>query len=183
MCAFKKNSKFESKQIKNAIGVLLLQTTHTMFHIKTEQKFPIGLEEAWKFFSTPSNLEAVTPQGIGFKILSELPDEMYVGMILRYKVAPILGIPVNWATEITHITPYQYFVDHQLEGPFKTWHHQHHFKAIPGGVLVTDIVHYALPLGIVGKWAHPLVVQQKLNEIFAFRKKSLTNVFGSFEGE
>lgn len=153
-----------------------------MYHIKSTQIFPATLDEVWKFFSTPSNLEAVTPKGIGFQILSELPDQMYVGMILRYRVAPILGIPVNWATEITHIEPKKYFVDHQLEGPFKIWHHQHHFETVAGGVQVTDIVHYAPPLGLLGQLAHPLVVKGKLTTIFEHRKKALTEVFGSFEG-
>ena len=153
-----------------------------MYSIKSTQKFPVSLEEAWKFFSTPSNLETVTPKGIGFQILSDLPETMYVGMILRYRVAPLLNIPVNWATEITHIEPYKYFVDHQLEGPFKIWHHQHHFEAVPGGVQVTDIVNYAVPFGLLGTIAHPLVVKNKLTAIFDHRKKALTEVFGSFEG-
>jgi len=150
-----------------------------MYKVVTEQKVPKSLDEVWDFFSNPQNLSKVTPEGVGFKMLGNPEPAMYVGMVIRYQIAPILGIPLDWATEITHIEHKKYFVDHQIIGPYKIWHHQHHFEEIAGGVLIRDIVHYALPLGPLGKLVHPLLVKPKLDEIFGFREAGVKKVLGA----
>ena len=61
------------------------------------------LAVVWEFFSSPRNLERITPKALDFHILSELPPRMYAGMMIRYRVRPLLGIPMIWVTEITHI--------------------------------------------------------------------------------
>jgi ligand-binding SRPBCC domain-containing protein len=152
-----------------------------MYCIKTVLQVKSDLKTVWDFYSTPSNLSQVTPDNIGFKMLSELPESMYVGMVLRYRISPIARIPMQWATEITHIEPYKYFVDHQLEGPYKIWHHQHHFREIEGGVEIEDIVHYALPLGPLGTLAHHLFVKKQIQSIFQHREQTTNKIFGRFE--
>jgi ligand-binding SRPBCC domain-containing protein len=149
-----------------------------MYTLKTIQTLPISIEEAWDFFSSPKNLSVITPDNLGFVIKTELPDEMYSGLFIQYTVRPIFNIPTTWVTEITHIKKPYYFVDEQRVGPYKIWHHQHHFKQIDGGVEMTDIVDYKLPLGILGKMAHPLVVQPRLKQIFDYRRKKLVELFG-----
>ena len=102
---------------------------------------PISLEEAWDFFSSPKNLAKITPSHMGFIITSEFNDEkMYPGMLITYKVSPLMGIKMDWCTEITHVIDKQYFVDEQRFGPYAMWHHQHHFKVVAGGVEMIDIV-------------------------------------------
>ena len=116
--------------------------------IKTVQKIPISLAMAWDFFSNPANLQAITPDNMGFKVISKHHgDTMYPGQIIEYTVKPVLGIPLYWMTEITQVKDSIYFIDEQRFGPYSLWHHQHHFKAIDGGVEMTDIVHYKNPLG------------------------------------
>jgi ligand-binding SRPBCC domain-containing protein len=103
---------------------------------------------------------------------------MYAGQIIEYKVKPILGIPLYWMTEITQVKDQQYFIDEQRFGPYTLWHHQHHFKAVPEGVEMTDIVHYKIPLGFIGRIANTIFVQKQLKNIFDFRFKAAEEYFG-----
>lgn len=151
------------------------------YSLKTVQKIPATLEKAWQFFSSPANLQDITPSHLGFKILSLYHGKtMYEGQIIEYTVKPVLGIPLYWMTEITHIDPYKYFVDEQRYGPYSMWHHQHHFKEIEGGVEMTDIVHYKIPLGILGNLANSLLVKSQLSNIFTFRFEKTEKLFGKW---
>lgn len=147
-----------------------------MFSLKQTQFVPITLEMAWDFFSSPANLSKITPPSMAFLIQGELPERMYPGQFIQYTVKPLLGIPLTWVTEITHVTEKEFFVDEQRVGPYKIWHHQHFFKEVAGGVEMTDLVHYALPLGFLGKLFHP-IVKVKLKTIFEYRKKRVAELF------
>ncbi len=152
------------------------------YSLKTVQRIPISLEEAWAFFSNPANLQKITPPEMGFSIISNHHgDTMYPGQIIEYTVRPVLGIPTYWMTEITHVKDRSYFIDEQRFGPYSLWHHQHHFKEIPGGVEMTDIVHYRIPLGILGQLANWLFVKQQLNKIFQHRVKAVNTLFGAWK--
>ena len=149
--------------------------------IKTVQKIPISLDKAWDFFSNPANLQAITPDNMGFKVISKHHgDTMYAGQVIEYTVKPVLGIPLYWMTEITQVKDKEYFIDEQRFGPYSLWHHQHHFKAINGGVEMTDIVHYKNPLGILGKLANTLFVSRQLKAIFDYRVKKVEKMFGKW---
>lgn len=152
-----------------------------VYSIKTVQKIPISLDQAWEFFSRPDNLKHITPSQLGFEIISKHHGEkMYPGQIIEYTVKPILGIPLYWMTEITHVQDKQYFIDEQRFGPYSLWHHQHHFKEIEGGVEMTDIVHYKLPLWFLGDIAQVLMVKKQLKEIFDFRVVAVEQRFGKW---
>ena len=154
-----------------------------VYSIKTIQKIPIQLNTAWDFFSSPANLAAITPTNLGFNIVSKHHgDKMYAGQIIEYKVSPVLGIPLYWMTEITHVQDKKYFVDEQRFGPYSMWHHQHHFKVVDGGVEMTDIVHYKLPLWFLGDIANTLFVKKQLKHIFAYRYKIVEQQFVSTKG-
>ena len=114
---------------------------------------------------------------MGFHVLTEQPPKMYEGLMIEYTVSPLLGIPMGWITEIKTVKEGQFFVDEQRKGPYKIWHHEHHFRAVENGVEMTDIVSYELPLGFLGKIAHSLFVRKKLEEIFAFRFKKVDEMF------
>jgi ligand-binding SRPBCC domain-containing protein len=136
------------------------------------------LQTCWDFFSSPANLKRITPSYMGFDVKTEVPAQMYEGLIIAYTVKPLLGIPVEWVTEITHVKDKSFFVDEQRKGPYTMWHHEHHFKEVDGGVEMTDIVSYIIPLGLIGKMVHPFIVKPKLEEIFAYRFKIVEEVFG-----
>lgn len=147
--------------------------------IKT-QKLPASIIELWDFISAPANLKEITPEHMGFLVTSNNGQEkMYTGMIITYKVSPLLGIRLNWMTEITHVKDLEYFVDEQRIGPYSMWHHQHKLEAIKGGVLMTDIVTYQTPLWILGALANSLVIKNKLRKIFDYRAVALERRFGT----
>jgi ligand-binding SRPBCC domain-containing protein len=153
-----------------------------VYSFKTLQKIPISLNEAWAYFSNPANLANITPDNMGFKTISKYHgDTMYAGQVIEYRVSPVLGIPLYWMTEITHVDDKKYFVDEQRYGPYSMWHHQHHFKAIEGGVEMTDIVHYKLPLWFLGDMANTLFVSKQLNGIFDYRFKKVEELFGAMD--
>ncbi|RFS14129.1 SRPBCC family protein [Emticicia sp. C21] len=146
------------------------------------QKLPIPISQAWDFLSTPANLKIITPAYMGFEMTSlHHGDKMYAGQIITYVVKPILGIPLDWCTEITHVQQPDYFVDEQRCGPYAFWHHQHKLISIENGVLMEDIVHYKLPLGFIGKWVNSFMVQRQLEEIFEFRRKKIIELFGEYK--
>jgi ligand-binding SRPBCC domain-containing protein len=152
-------------------------------HLTSIQKLPVTLEKTWEFFSDARNLLTITPPFLNLKVTNEVfGDEVYAGQIISYKVKPLAGIAVSWTTEITHIVKEKMFVDQQIKGPYKLWHHQHHFKSMEGGTEMKDIVHYRLPFGIFGELAHP-IVRKKLMEIFTYRFEKINEVFGEWPGQ
>jgi len=151
-----------------------------IYRLETVQNLPISQKQAWDFLSNPKNLKTITPDYMGFEILSGAADQMYAGQIIQYIVTPVFGIPTKWVTEITHVQEGAYFVDEQRFGPYDLWHHKHFINPIKNGVEMIDIVDYKLPLGFLGRIAHPLLVAPKLNEIFEYRKNALTALFGPY---
>lgn len=151
-----------------------------VYTLKRTQRLPISLDTAWEFFSSPANLKEITPSYMGFHIQSdpEWLGKMYPGQVITYTVSPLLGIPLFWMTEITHVRDRAFFVDEQRVGPYALWHHQHHFKTVPGGVEMTDLIHYRLPLGMLGRLAHFLFVGRQLKQIFDYRYRVLETRFG-----
>lgn len=150
------------------------------YRIEFTQKLPVDLNTAWDFFSSPMNLAEITPPDMTFDVTSPNMDrtKMYPGLIITYKVSPLLGIKLNWVTEITHVVDQAYFIDEQRFGPFAFWHHQHHFEEIEGGTLMHDILHYSIGWGPIGAIANAVMVNKKINEIFKFRYQKVESLFG-----
>jgi ligand-binding SRPBCC domain-containing protein len=149
---------------------------HRLIH---KQHLNADLPTVWNYFSHAANLQAITPEHMNFRVTSgELPDEVYPGQIITYKVSPILGIPLFWMTEITHVEPLKRFVDEQRRGPYRMWHHEHHFEVAPeGGTLMTDIIYYELPLWLLGELGRPLFVNRQLHNIFEYRRTKIATLF------
>jgi len=148
--------------------------------LQYEQILNTSIDNAWTFFSRAENLEKITPPYMRYAITSPPTNKpVYAGQIITYVIHPVLGIPLRWMTEITHVAEGKYFIDEQRQGPYGLWHHQHHFEPVPEGVRMTDIVHYSMPLGILGDIAHALFVQRQLRDIFAFRKTAIERLFGT----
>ncbi|MGE5497318.1 MAG: SRPBCC family protein [Syntrophothermus sp.] len=138
---------------------------------------PVSMETCWNYFSDPKNLQEITPPDMHFKIISEPSGKMYPGQIIPYRIKIFPMISVSWVTEITHVKDYEYFVDEQRFGPYKFWHHRHSFKETGSGIEMTDLVHYAIPFGIIGRLAHKLIIKKKLKNIFDFRTAKLKAEF------
>jgi ligand-binding SRPBCC domain-containing protein len=149
-------------------------------HQLTRKQFiPISLEEAWPFFSTPRNLEAITPGFLNFRITSAVPEEIHSGLIITYQIAAVAGVPMTWVTEIKHVVPLHRFVDEQRIGPFRFWFHEHRFDAVPGGIEMTDIVHYVMPWIWLGELVHAVFIRRRLNAIFDFRRAYIAKLWPS----
>ena len=155
-----------------------------VYSLKAVQKIPTTIDTAWDFFRKPDNLNAITPKKLGFKIISDsLKNEMYAGQVIEYTVKPLLGIPLYWMTEITHVKDKEYFVDEQRFGPYTLWHHQHHFKQVNNVIEMTDFVHYKIPFWFVGDIANAIIVKKQLIEIFTFRWNVVEEKFGKVDNQ
>ena len=152
----------------------------SIFTLHKKQNLPITVNDAWDFLSNPKNLKTITPNYMGFHILSGADKPMYAGQIIQYIVTPVLGIKTKWVTEITHVIDKQYFVDEQRFGPYALWHHKHFIKEIEGGIEMEDIIDYKLPFGFLGALLQPIMVKPKLEEIFNYRAKKLEELFGTY---
>jgi ligand-binding SRPBCC domain-containing protein len=148
------------------------------FIYKSKHFLPVDIVTAWNFFSNPKNLREITPVWLNFRIINKLPDKMYAGLKIKYKVSPVLGIPLTWITEITLVNEPYLFIDEQLKGPYKLWRHMHTFEETNGGILMTDTVEYAVPFGKIFPFINNLFVSKKIEEIFTYRKKVLEEKFG-----
>lgn len=150
-----------------------------VYQLKKKQLVPAGIDEIWDFISSPANLSKITPEKMGFEITSgELPEKMYPGMIITYKVSPLMGIKMNWVTEITQVKEKQYFVDEQRVGPYSMWHHEHILEEQENGILMKDIITYRPPMGFLGALANRLFIRKQLDGIFSFRKEAMEKRFG-----
>jgi ligand-binding SRPBCC domain-containing protein len=154
-----------------------------VFQYKTEQKIPTDLEELWDFISSPENLSKITPERMNFVIQTDVPEKMYPGLIIKYKVSPLPLFRTSWVTEITHVQDHKYFVDEQRHGPYSIWHHEHILEPINGGVLMRDIITYKPPFGILGNLGNALLIKSQIKGIFDYREKMLNEMFGEFKNE
>lgn len=146
--------------------------------IYKQQFVNTDLQTLWDFIATPKNLDKITPDDMKFTILTKnLPDKMYPGMMIHYKVSPFKGVNMFWLTEITQVKEKGYFVDEQRLGPYTIWHHEHILEEKDGGVLMTDIVHYKVPGGFLGDILNAIFIQNKLKKIFEFRFKKMEELF------
>ena len=148
-----------------------------LYNFEEHMLLKTTLDEAWSFFSDPRNLPKITPPSLGFRFLSNPPPETYAGLIIHYSVSPLLGVPLQWVTEISHCIEREMFVDEQRFGPYRFWHHQHRFSETPDGVVMQDTVHYALYGDPFSRPIHQLVVRPQVEAIFKFRKEALKEFF------
>ncbi len=146
-------------------------------HLHRQQFIPGAPARVWEFFATPRNLDAITPPSLRFEILGELAPCMYPGQMIAYRIGILPGITVRWLTEITHVRVGEFFVDEQRIGPYRLWHHEHHFTPAPGGVTMTDRITYDPGWGLIGGLADALWIRRQLATIFDYRAKKITELF------
>ncbi len=142
------------------------------------QRIPRPIGEVFDFFSDASNLDLLTPAWLHFEIRTPTPIEMRIGTQIAYTIR-WYGVPISWLTEIIDWQPGRQFVDTQVRGPYRLWHHTHRFEADGGETVMEDMVRYALPLGLIGRIAHAMVVQRDIRTIFEFRAEKIRGLMGS----
>ena len=148
------------------------------YQIKKKQIIKTDIDTLWSFVSRPKNLNKITPSDIGFQIINQSSEKMEEGMIITYKIIPFFNIKTSWITEISHVSKNKKFIDHQLHGPYKFWHHQHIFKVINSeSTEMIDIITYMPPFGVLGDLVNAFFIKKKLKNIFDYREEILNNFF------
>lgn len=140
------------------------------------QVIPVPLEVAFRFFEDPHNLRLITPDWLDFRIMSIRGTPMDVGTTIFYRIR-WLGLPIRWVSRITEFERDRRFVDVQITGPYRSWRHEHTFEERNGQALVRDRVQYELPLGVLGRIAHRLLVYRQLCAIFDYRASQIRLMF------
>jgi ligand-binding SRPBCC domain-containing protein len=140
-----------------------------------EQIVPGAPRDVFEFYADAANLERITPAWLGFRVVTSQPIEMAPGTLIEYRLK-LHRVPVRWLTRIETWEPGKRFVDVQVEGPYRLWHHTHTFEPHREGTRVRDQVRYALPVGALGELAHRLFVRRDLERIFDFRHASVSKV-------
>ncbi len=149
-----------------------------VYTLRRTQIIRTTMEDCWAFFSNPNNLSKITPASFDFRVLSEVPEKIYAGLMIQYRVKPLAGIPMTWVTEITHVRELEYFSDEQRVGPYALWHHEHFFTKLDGGrVEVRDLLHYAMPFSFIGNIVHELLVKGQLEQLFSHRERVVADIF------
>ena len=143
-----------------------------------EQLVPRSLGEVFSFFADAWNLERITPPWLNFHVVTPGPIELKAGARIDYRLR-IHGVPLRWRTEITDWRPNERFVDQQMRGPYRLWRHLHLFRETPKGVWMTDVVHYILPLNVLGSIVHRLFVRRDLDCIFDYRARVIAELFST----
>lgn len=142
-----------------------------------EQQLSCDIHTAWDFFSSPANLESITPVEMKFKVRSDVSESIKEGMLIDYKISPLFNIPMSWRTRITYVDHENAFTDFQEKGPYKFWEHHHMFIKNSDGVLMIDTLHYELPFGMFGDLVHKLLVKKKIEDLFSYRYNVLERMF------
>ncbi|MBC8318138.1 MAG: SRPBCC family protein [Desulfobulbaceae bacterium] len=143
-----------------------------MYTLFREQYVHTTLAEVWNFLKNPSNLNLITPDDVDFKIITDVPEEMYNGLLVEYRIKiPFIGVH-KWVAEIKHICEYG-FVDEQRVGPYKFWYHYHELVEQEHRVKIIDRVYYDLPFGLAGKAMHAIFIKKILDRIFQYRRQRI----------
>ena len=147
-----------------------------VYKLKFKQVINSSLDDVFSFFSNPENLSKITPEKLGFNILTPTPIKMKEGQLIDYSIK-LLGKKIRWRTMITEYIPKVKFVDQQLKGPYSMWHHTHEFRDVDGKVEMTDEIYYVMPFGILGRLVNFLFVSRDLNNIFKHRVEIINKIF------
>jgi ligand-binding SRPBCC domain-containing protein len=149
----------------------------SVHELHREQFVARPLDEVFDFFSSAGNLELLTPSLMHFEIVTPEPIAMAPGTLIEYRLR-VHGIPLHWISRIEEWEHGRRFVDRQVKGPYKLWHHTHDFEEMPGGTKVSDSVRYELPLGTLGELGGLPLVRRDLARIFDYRRAAVQKLLG-----
>jgi ligand-binding SRPBCC domain-containing protein len=166
--------EFQFRTVENALKDLIPEGGDEVLEVK--QWIPASMEDVFGFFSSAHNLERITPPWLNFQVLMPEGAPIEAGSLIDYRLK-IRGMPAKWRTLIESWKPGEMFVDTQLRGPYRKWHHTHHFEKMGEGVLIEDRVLFRLPLGWLGRTVAGPWVKSDVEQIFDFRKNAIRDIF------
>ena len=149
-----------------------------IYRLYRRQTLAMPIDQAWRFFSSPYNLNEITPDFFNIEVLSPVPENIHSGLMIHYAMKAVFGIPMAWLSEISHCDEPHRFVYEQRIGPFKFWSHEVCLTEQDDGVVLEDIVFYAMPFGWHGQILNKLLIAEKLDEIFTVRHDYLAARWG-----
>jgi ligand-binding SRPBCC domain-containing protein len=162
------------------MSIQIIKHEGGLYTLYAKQTVNKEVDILWNFFKKPRNLNQLTPEDVNFKINSGKSDDFYKGKIISYKIQLFNFFALNWVTEISQVKEGSYFIDNQIFGPYKMWHHEHHFKSCDNGTTdIIDKVKYKVPFYILGKLMHKIFIKKKLFDIFIFRQKQINRLFNN----
>lgn len=149
-----------------------------IYRIYRRQELQMSIEHAWQFFSSPHNLNQITPSFFSVDITSPVPDDIYEGLMISYRMKAVLGIPMAWLSEVSHCEKPKRFIYQQRVGPFHFWSHEVSFTSNGEHTVLEDIVFYSMRWSWLGYLLHVLVIDNKLKRIFDVRQDYLLANWG-----
>jgi len=149
-----------------------------IYQLYRQQTLNMTIQEAWSFFSSPYHLNDITPDFFHVTITSKVPEKIYAGLMISYQMKAVFGIPMNWLSEVSHCNEPKRFVYEQRIGPFKFWSHEVCLTEQQNGILLEDIMFYAMPFGWLGQLINTVLIADKLERIFDTRHTYLQSKFG-----
>lgn len=151
-----------------------------IYHLHRQQRLALSQQQAWAFFSSPHYLNQITPEFFHVDITSPVPDDIYPGLLIRYRMKAVFGVPMSWLSEVSHCDKPNRFVYQQAVGPFGFWSHEVCLSNCAEGVVLEDIVFYTMPFGWLGQLLHGFI-GDKLQRIFDTRRNYLQVKWGVAE--
>lgn len=162
--------KFKYPKLKDYFVHALEPYKNGKYFFSVKQYIPKDIDSVFSFFSDAKNLEHITPPLLSFHVTHMSTKSMHKGTLIDYKLK-LKGIPLKWRTLISEWNPPHDFVDTQLSGPYRIWHHTHRFEKLGNGTLISDEVQYKLPLGFLGQMMASSLVQNDVEKIFKYRRE------------
>jgi ligand-binding SRPBCC domain-containing protein len=143
---------------------------------QTEQWVPYPRERVFAFFSDPANLPPLMPGWQRARVERVVPPlGTGEGSLITISFRPIPWIPVRleWDAYIAEFHWNDFFCDEQRRGPFKYFRHCHRIRDAVNGSVVSDLIEYELPLGVLGGLANDLMMKRQIRALFRHRQKML----------
>jgi ligand-binding SRPBCC domain-containing protein len=143
-----------------------------LVRLQSDLVVPASPADTFAFFADASNLQCLTPPWLDFRIMTPLPIDMREGTRIDYRIR-LYGVPIPWRSRIDVWEHGVRFVDRQLIGPYRWWHHEHRFEPVSAGTRVIDEVEFLPRL----RWVTSRLVQRDVARIFAYRREKLQQLF------
>lgn len=105
-------------------------------------------------------------------VTSIASDLLGPGAVVTWE-ATHFGARIRLMSKITQYDAPRSFEDEQIAGPFHSFWHRHEFSAENGITVMTDLVRYRAPFGLVGTLAERVLLDRYLRALLERRAAHL----------
>ena len=132
---------------------------------------PIAREALFDFLSRPANVAKISDSNLGLHF-TEAPEVATTGSRIVIEMVA-MGQIQKAIHEISVYDRPVRIVEVQLEGPMKSWRHEHLFEDVDGQTRMIDRIEYTKPGGIIGLLLTESRINDMLEENFFQREQNL----------